>query len=130
MAGRAGWGTANPNGHAAPPSARGRVERIEEGDRIGDVDQHRQIQLAGSRPQRVESRIVHCHQRAVLIAHMQAEWLPDLQPLGTTRGLRAELRGGPLAEMIAMLRPLAPIDAAEDSEALGRGGLEMLEPLI
>jgi hypothetical protein len=112
------------------PALVGRVERIEEGDRVGDVDQHRQVQLAGSRPQRVESRIVHRHQRAVLIAHMQAEWLPDLQPLGATRGLRAKLGGGPLTKSIAMLGPLAPIDSAEDSEALGRSGLEMIEPLV
>ena len=52
------------------PALVGGVERIEERHWVGDVDQHRQIQLAGSRPQRVEPRIVHCHQRAVLIAHV------------------------------------------------------------
>ena len=112
------------------PALVGRVERIEERDRVGDVDQHRQVQLAGGGPQRVEPRIIHRHQRAMLIAHMQAKRLPDLQPLGAARGLRAKLRGGPLAEAIAVLGPFAPIHAAEDAEALGRGGLEMLQPLV
>src|SRR5690348_16314237 len=66
----------------------------------------------------------------MLIAHMQAKWLPDLQAVGATRYLGTKLRGGPLAEAIAIFRPFAPIDPAKDSEALGRGGLEMIEPLV
>ena len=44
---------------AAPPSARCVVvERVEERDRVGDVDRDRDAQLAGRRPQRVEARVV------------------------------------------------------------------------
>ena len=65
------------------------VERVEEGHRVGDMDHHRQVERAGRGPQRVEPRIIDRHQPAMLIAHVQAEGLPDLEPLGAARGLCA-----------------------------------------
>src|SRR5215213_2604711 len=61
---------------------------------------------------------------------MQPKWFPDLQALGATRSLLAEALRRPLAEMIAVRGPSRPIDAAKDSETVGRGGLEQIEVTI
>src|SRR5215203_5672569 len=55
------------------------VERRKEGDRVGDVNQNRHVELRGSRPERIESRIVDRNELALGIAQAQPESLPDLQ---------------------------------------------------
>src|SRR5262249_6907746 len=87
-------------------------------------------ELASRGPERVEPLVVDSHQRAVLIAHVQAERLPDLEALGAAGHLLAEARGGPLAKAIAMLWPGAPVNPPEHAEALWSGGFEALQPLI
>src|SRR5690606_41225247 len=46
---------------------------------VGNVDEHRQAQLARNGPQRIQPGIVNIDQRAVLVTHVQAERLPDFQ---------------------------------------------------
>ena len=75
-----------------------RVERLEEGDRVGDVDDDRDPELGGGRPQRVEPRVVDGDQPAVRIARAQAERLPDLEPAGAARDRVAQPRRLRLAE--------------------------------
>ena len=59
-----------------------RVERLEERHRIGDVDDDRDPELRGGRPQRVEPRVVDGDQPAVRVACAKPERLPDLEPAG------------------------------------------------
>ena len=63
-----------------------RVERLEERDRVGDVDDDRQVELGGGRPERVEPRVVDGDEAAVGIARPQSEQLPDLEPARAPRG--------------------------------------------
>src|SRR5438270_929928 len=62
------------------PSLVGRVERPEERDRVGDVDDDREVELRGRRPERVETRIVNRDEPPIGIARPQAEQFPDLEP--------------------------------------------------
>ena len=40
------------------------IERVEERDRVGDMDDHRTAQLGSRLPQGVETHVVHSHQPA------------------------------------------------------------------
>ena len=59
-----------------------RVERVEERDRVGGVDQHRQAQLAGEREHRDHARVVGQDERAGRVADGQPEVLPHLDARG------------------------------------------------
>ena len=108
----------------------GRVERVEKGDRIGDVDQHRDAEFAGGRPQRIEAGVVDGDQRPMLIADVQPERFPDFQPVRAARDLLAKAGCRPFAETVAVLRPLRPIDAAEHVKAIGRVRLDRVEVAV
>lgn len=56
------------------------VERLEEGDRVGDVDDDREVKLCGGGPERIEAPVVDRDETAVWIARPQSEQLPDLEP--------------------------------------------------
>ncbi|HMT22153.1 MAG TPA: hypothetical protein PKE20_13085 [Promineifilum sp.] len=109
------------------PALVARVDGVEKSHRVGHVGQHGQTQLTGRGPERVEAWVIDGHQPVVLVAHMQAERLPDLQSLRSPAGLFPQTPGGPLAEAVAVSRPLRPIDAAKDLEAIGSGSLEVVQ---
>ena len=69
------------------------VDRVEERDRVGRVDEHGEIQLAGRREDRREPLVVGQHQRAALVDDAEAEVLPDLEPARARR--RASAAGSP-----------------------------------
>ena len=62
-----------------------RIERLEERDRVGDVDDDREAQVGGGRPERVEPRVVDVDEAAVGVARPQPEQLPDLEPARPAR---------------------------------------------
>ncbi len=62
------------------------VERLEERDRVGDVDRHRQAELPRRRPQRVEAGVVHRHESAPGVARPQPQELPHLEAARPRRG--------------------------------------------
>ncbi len=61
------------------------VERLEEGDRVRDMDGHRDAQLAGGRPERIEARVVDGDQAAIRSPRAEAQRLPDLETAGSRR---------------------------------------------
>ena len=103
------------------------VQRIEEGDRVGDVDQDRPVEFCGSGPDRIEPRIVHRDQFASLVAHPQSQRLPDFETLRAAGRLGTQSRRSPLAEAVAVVEPCGPIDAAEHLETFRRRLLETFE---
>ena len=58
-----------------------RVQRLEEGVGIGNMDHYGNVQLAGRLPQRIEATIVHVHELAIGISYRQPQLLVDLQAL-------------------------------------------------
>ena len=67
------------------------VDRQEERGRVGDVNQHRQAQLAAGLPDAVPPRIVDLDQRAVRVFVFQAELLEDLHAAGAALFRRGQL---------------------------------------
>ncbi len=68
------------------------VDRVEERDRVGGVDEHRQSEHAGLVEQRAQPRVVGQQQLAGRIAERQPEVLPDLQPAGAAGVALAQAR--------------------------------------
>ncbi len=101
------------------------VDRLEEGDRVGDVDQDRQPQLTGGIPERGETRIVRHQQVAVGILEVEAEVFPDFEPLGTRRHRLAETGDETIGETGG--GRLGPVDVAEGGEAAGIGTVVTVE---
>ena len=96
------------------------VERLEEGDGIGDADHHRQTQFGGGGPEGVEARVVDGHQATVRVAHAQPERFPDLQAARPDRRRLAQAARLGLAES-AIDGDVGVVDTSEDGEALGVG---------
>ncbi len=119
--GRAGEG---PIGMCAQflPALVGFIDRVEEGHRVRHVDHNRQAQFTGGFPDGGEARVIHIHQLAGVVFDVQAESLPDLQPLCAALFLNPEPARRPFGKSISLFRPLAPVHAAEDHETF-RGGL-------
>ena len=67
-----------------------RIERLEECDRVRDMDHDRQAELGRGRPERVEPGVVDRHEPAVGVAGAQPERLPDLEATRPARGGVAE----------------------------------------
>ena len=109
------------------PAFVGCIQRVKECHGVGHMHHHRQAQLAGCRPQCVEARIVRAHKFVVLVAHMQAQRLPDFEALRSARCLQAQLRSRPLAKAVAVGGPLRPIHPAKNLEALRRAVFKMIE---
>ena len=103
-----------------------RVERLEECDRIGDVDDDRQVQLRGGAPERVEPRVVDGDEAAVGIARPQAEQLPDLEPARATRGGVPQPGCLRLAER-RVGSPARVVEAGEDRDPVRVGDLPALD---
>ncbi len=57
------------------------VNRVEEGDRIGDVDQHRQTEFRRRLPDRIEALVIDRDQFALMVFDVQPERFPDFQSL-------------------------------------------------
>ena len=93
------------------------VERLEERDRVGDVDDDREVQLGGGRPERVEARVVDGDEAAVRVARPQPEQLPDLEPARAPRGRVAQPRRLGLAER-RVGRPAVVVEPGEDGDPI------------
>ncbi len=103
------------------------VEGIEKGDRVGDVDEDRDLQLGGGLPQWIEAGVINGDKLAVMIAHLKAKALPDLETLGAAPDLLGKAGGCPPGKTIPLLRPPAPVDPAEMVEAVRCTVLEVVE---
>ena len=62
------------------PALVGRVERLEERDRVGDVDDDRDVELGGGLPQRIEPRVVHGHETTMDRARRRPSSFQTLRP--------------------------------------------------
>ncbi len=103
------------------------VGRLEVGDRVAGVDQHRDARVGGGPPQPGEPGIAGQHQVTGAVPHRAAEVLPHLQAVGApVDGLR-ELPGQVLE---AVLRAGRPVDVAERGEAAGMGAVVAVEVLV
>ena len=96
------------------------VERVEEGDRVGHMDDDGQAQPRTGRPQRVEALVVDADDASVGVARAQAERLPGLQATGALPGRVLEAPRLHLAEL-GPLRPGVEGQAGEVDEARGMG---------
>ena len=94
-----------------------RVERLEEGPRVGGVDEHRHTLLGGHVPHRRQPLVVGQQEPAALVGEAEPEILPDLESPG------AGSQRAPQAVRQALTEPrrrrLAPIEVAEGDEAPG-----------
>ena len=93
------------------------IEWLEERDRIADMDEHGQSQLAGRRPQRVQPGVVHRDQASGSISSSQAEQLPDLQAARSGARRVAQSRRFDVAEPIVVREPVV-VDAGKGPEAI------------
>ena len=107
------------------------VQRREERRRIGRVDHHRPLVLGTDLPDRVELRVVHRHQLAVLVANGQPQALVKLQPLGA--GGKALLKPLRFALAPVVVVDAVEVDQREREEAAGvrlvERGERLLQPL-
>ena len=103
-----------------------RVERLEEGDRVGDVDDHRQVELRGGRPEWVEPLVVDGHEPAGGIARSQPKHLPDLEPACAAGGRIAQPCRLDLTER-RVGRPAVVVEPGEHDEAVGCHRLPALD---
>jgi hypothetical protein len=101
------------------------VERQEERDRIADMDQDRQPELAGGRPKGVEPRIVDRDEPTTRVPCFETEALPDLQPACAGGSGVAESERRSLAEVVVEGEPVI-VDPGKDDDPLA-GGREMLD---
>jgi hypothetical protein len=109
------------------------VKGLEEGERVGGVDDHRQAQLAGRHEHLGQPGIVGQHPPAAGVLDGQAQVLPDLDPTGAGRPGRLQApdqrrgRVGPAQGR--------PVQVTVGGEAAGMGavvavevGLQLLAP--
>ena len=89
-----------------------RVERLEEGDRVGDVDGDRDAQLPRRRPEGIQPRVVDGHDPARPVTRGQPERLPGLQPAGA----RGYAGVQPSRLLLAEVGPLGPHRVVETGE--------------
>ena len=94
-----------------------RIERLEERDRVGDVDDDRKAQVGGGRPERVEPRVVDVDEAAGGVARPQPEQLPDLEPARSPRGGVPQPSRLGLAEG-RVRRPAVVVEPGEDGDAI------------
>ncbi|GAC1670264.1 MAG: hypothetical protein NVS9B8_13430 [Candidatus Limnocylindrales bacterium] len=59
------------------PALIGGIERLEERDRIGDVDQDWETQLASRHPEWIKADVIDCDEPTLGVARAQAKELPD-----------------------------------------------------
>ena len=95
------------------------VERLEEGDRVGDVDRDGDAQACRRVPERTEPTVVGHQQLAAVVTDPQTELLPDLQPARTGEDAAFELRRESVAE--PCLLGDAPVQLAEREEPVRMG---------
>ncbi len=91
------------------------------------MHKHGQRQLARRGPNCVQARVVHIDQSAQMVAHVQPQRLPNLQPLRAPSNLRAQAQRGLFAKAVAKHGPRFPCHAAEDAKALGGARLEVIK---
>jgi hypothetical protein len=103
-----------------------RVERLEERDGVGDVDEDRQRQLRGSRPQRIEAGVVDGDEAALRVPGPKPQALPDLEPACPASGRVAERSSLRLAE-VRIGRPRVVVEAGEHGDAIGECRLPALD---
>ena len=86
------------------------IERLEERDRVRDMDRDRHAELARGRPQRVEPRVVDRDEPSARVPRPQAEQLPDLEPARAGGDPVTQARGLGLAER-RIVRPAVVVEA-------------------
>ena len=59
------------------------VERLEEGGGISDVDDHREVELRGRRPQRIEPLVINGDETSVGVAGSEPQRFPDLEAVSS-----------------------------------------------
>ena len=101
------------------------VERLEERDRVGDVDRDGDAQACRRVPERTEPTVVGHQQLAAVVTDPQTELLPDLQPARTGEDAAFELRRESVAE--PCLLGDAPVQLAEREEPVRMGGVVPFE---
>ena len=109
------------------PALVGRVERLEERDRVGDVDDHRDVELRGGLPERIESLVVHRHQPTGRIASPQAQQLPDLEPDGAALRPSREARAPPISPNDGSACPGVVVETREHAHPVRTGRRPALE---
>ena len=103
------------------------IQRIEEGHRVGNVDEHRPVQRGSRLPDRVQSRVVKRSAAPLIVGDTQAKGLPDLQALRAPGSLLLQPPCCPLAKAGPLLRPLCPVHAAKDAKAIRGLGLKQVQ---
>ncbi len=102
------------------------VERLEEGDRVRDVDRDRHIELARGSPERVKACVVHGHQPTARVPGAQAQQLPDLE--AACAGGHALAQPGRLRLAEARVaRPALVVQAGEHGHPSGQRLLPALD---
>ena len=109
------------------PALIGLIDRVKEGHRIGNVNDDGQSQLAGGFPNGIKAGVIHLHQFAGMIGHLQPQVLPHLQSFGASFFLNPQPSGRPFGKTIAFLGPAGPIHTPKDHEPLWGGLFEMIE---
>jgi len=102
-----------------------RVERLEERDRVGDVDEHRQAEIARERQGAHHARVVGQHQGAGGVPDLQPEVLPHLHARRAAGRAVAE----PVGEqpLPVVRREQGPVELAERAEPRGVGPVVPVE---
>ena len=108
------------------PALVGLVERVEEGDRVGDMDRHGDAQLPGRGPERIETTVVDRHEPAVRAACPQAERLPDLEAAGARRNAVPQPRRLGLTER-RVVSPALVVETREHRDASGQRPLPAVD---
>ena len=96
------------------------VERLEERDRVRDVDGHRDAEFGGRGPERVEPRVVDRDETAVGPARVEAQRLPDLEAAGAGGDAVTQTRRLGLAES-RVGGPARVVEAGEHGDASRQG---------
>ena len=104
------------------------IERLEEGDRVGDVDRDRHAQLASGTPQGVQPGIVDGNKTPSRVARPQPEQLPDLEP-DSTRGDTLPQPGRLAVTEVHVGRPGVVVEATEHCDAPWQGRLPAVQLL-
>ncbi len=108
-----------------PALVRG-IERLEERDRVRDMDRHRHPELPRRRPQGIQARVVDRDQPSARVPGPKPEELPHLEAAGTGGDAVAEARRLGLAER-RVLRPAVVVEAREHRHAAREGVLPALD---
>ena len=78
---------------------------MEEGDRIGYVDEDGDVEFGGGGPDEIEARVVYGDEGVMLVVDGEAEGFPDFEALRSSCDLLAEGGGGVVGEAVGIGGP-------------------------